>query len=72
MARLVKSKVSSKSYLMRNNKNGGDLRICGSGRDTFLWSGKDGHFTSIQTFSGPKTLEKFARSLLKALGKGDV
>ncbi len=73
MARLKKPVETHHALRMRNDFNNGELLIVGTGKNTYLWSGPDDVGLSVcLAFSGPKTLEKFARSLLKALGKGDV
>ena len=71
MARLVKPKYKEDKLCMRNNLNNGQLIIVDNGKNPYVVSLND-KSSIISLFSGPKTLEKFARAVLNELGKGDV
>lgn len=49
------------------------IHIIGTGKETYLWIGDDSDNKStircFATKSGPKTLEKFAKEILKAISK---
>lgn len=75
MARLKKPEHKNHVLCMRNDNNNGRLIIVRGGKHTYISIGVDGNPYPISAFSGPKTLEKFAWALLKAIkpmGKGDV
>jgi len=73
MARLKTPQQMYHSLRMRSDDNLGEALIVFGGKGIYLWVGHDTASTgSCLTFSGPKTLEKFARELLWAFGEGDV
>lgn len=47
-----------------------EIHISGTGKNTYLWIGDDSpvsHINCFGTKSGAKTLEKFAKEILKSL-----
>lgn len=72
MARLKKPKDQYDELCMRNDTNDGELVLFNSGKKTRLFVAGDSVHAQCLYFSGPKTLEKFARSLNQIMGVSDA